>query len=709
MIKRFFFNKRRINFILVIFLFGFLSMTFVWAFDSSSNNVSLIIQRDFYNIDESVIIRLMGVPLLDNSIHLDIYLLEDSYYSFRYVGLINEDIVFIPQKQGTYMIKLFSVKDGQQVLLSENRFLVEDRIGNEFILASEIIIQEDLNSNSTQNNIIEENNMQKIISSNFSSVKRNKFSGETTNFEKYKNNLSSLKNISNVILENPGKGRIKWHGPLNVLNSDMDSNIIIEDNVIVVNSEILDTSFNTSATLTMYNIPYISPVVLKNNILCWNCNILSYLDGVLEFDVSGFSNYTVVENTSLMIWDNNDPDGTLYGGNLTKFVNQDITFYANYTNQSDNSSISDADCVIAFSDDVGPVYIMSYNVSIDLYTYVRNFTVNDTYQYNITCNKTDFYTLNLTNYLTMDLAGDLAVYYQEINFSQKYPLENENITIYATIYGLTDYNYTDTLIRFYDGNPASGGLVIDDIYINITGISNITINTTWLSKVGIHNIYVQIDPVYATKDLDRNNNIAYNNTFTSLWQTYYGKATPSTANLGSANYTFINWSLSNTASVNIYVTGAGSNINWVSLEAITRNNTGDQDVDSLNDFYDIDLSLGIENFSDSINNTYSIGGYPISTSNYTVYGVSVRDVPEVMSTNNTNFYTGILWDISDTLLSYYSYESIPLSRQDIVFVTKTNHDSEGAYGVYDYEIRIPAFLRMYRGEGDVVQFYYEIQ
>jgi hypothetical protein len=723
MIKSNFFQKISIKFLLVFLLLISLSLTLVFAFNTSSNNISINILKTQYTVDESVIISVAGAPILDTSIYLDIYLLEDPSYSFRYLGIINEDIIFIPQIKGTYVLKLYSIKEGQPLLLSQNQFIVEDFVekiaDDKLVSESELstiseVISNDVDSNGEEVNNVIRNGINKKLnnSSNFSNcslVKRNKFSGETTDFEKYANNISLLKKLSNVTIDHPGVGRIKWHDSINVLDADIDANIQIAPGLIVVNSEILDTSFNSSATLTMYDISYASPIILKNDQLCSNCNILSYVDGVLEFDVTSFSNYTVVENTSLIIWDNNDLDEEFYNGNLTKYVDQNIFFYANYSNYSDNNSIIDADCSIIFSDNASQSFNMVYDTISDLYFYNRTFSINDTYQYNITCNKTGFYILNLTDDVIIDLAGDLVLYSEEITFSQKYPVENESIQIFVTIYSLTDYNYSDVLVRFYDGNPLVDGLFIGDTYINITGLSNVTNNITWLSKVGLHNIYIQIDPLFSINDLNRSNNVAYNNTFTSLWQIYHGQITSSTTNLGSNNATFLNWSLSTSSSVNIYVTSAGSNINWMSLEAITRNNTGGQDVDSLNDFEDIDLSLSIENFSDSINSTYSIGGYPISISNYSIYHVLVRDVPETMSTNNTNFYTGILWDTSDAILPYYSYDSVPSFRSDLLFVTKVNYNQQGAYGIYDYEIKVPAFLREYKGDEGVVQFYYEIQ
>jgi hypothetical protein len=87
----------------------------------------------------------------------------------------------------------------------------------------------------------------------------------------------------------------------------------------------------------------------------------------------------------------------------------------------------------------------------------------------------------------------------------------------------------------------------------------------------------------------------------------------------------------------------------------------------------------------------------------------VTNVPEAKSTNNTNFYTGILWDTSDTAPSYYSYNSTPSLRADVVFVTQLNYNKLGSYGNYDYELSVPAFLRNYKNNGENVQLYYEIQ
>ena len=80
-----------------------------------------------------------------------------------------------------------------------------------------------------------------------------------------------------------------------------------------------------------------------------------------------------------------------------------------------------------------------------------------------------------------------------------------------------------------------------------------------------------------------------------------------------------------------------------------------------------------------------------------------------MSTNSTSFYTGILWDVDDSSDSYYSCQSSKIFREDLIFVTKSNRNNQGAYGIYDYEIKVPANLRSYKGSTETITFYYELK
>ena len=76
------------------------------------------------------------------------------------------------------------------------------------------------------------------------------------------------------------------------------------------------------------------------------------------------------------------------------------------------------------------------------------------------------------------------------------------------------------------------------------------------------------------------------------------------------------------------------------------------------------------------------------------------------SINNSNFVTGILWDSSDDDGDYEFNES---GKEDLVFVTQINTSSQGAYGIYDYELRVPARLREYSTtDSSAAAFYLEL-
>jgi hypothetical protein len=171
------------------------------------------------------------------------------------------------------------------------------------------------------------------------------------------------------------------------------------------------------------------------------------------------------------------------------------------------------------------------------------------------------------------------------------------------------------------------------------------------------------------------------------------------------NDAVIKWSAVNFEEGNIYVTDSESSVLWTSLQALGKDSN---DIDTSNDFADLDTLLNMSSFVDSITNTYvNSSGSIMNTTQYTIFKQIIDEVPISNSTNNTNFQTGILWDTSDTSGDdEYSQED----GEDIIFITEINRDKIGAYGSYDYEIRIPATLRQYKTtESRKVVFYTELR
>lgn len=141
------------------------------------------------------------------------------------------------------------------------------------------------------------------------------------------------------------------------------------------------------------------------------------------------------------------------------------------------------------------------------------------------------------------------------------------------------------------------------------------------------------------------------------------------------------------------------NLNLSALTALTRNTAGGFESD---DFSDADALLNLSSQVDSITQVFGGGTTtPTSTSSFITAGYTRSNVPVVNSSNSSNFQTGLLWYSLN--VSNYTQAAKPT----LILVTKVNRQTQGKYGIYDYEIRIPATLAAYHG-GTVVELYGEI-
>lgn len=343
------------------------------------------------------------------------------------------------------------------------------------------------------------------------------------------------------------------------------------------------------------------------------------------------------------------------------------------------------------------------------YFYI-NFTDYGQYIWNVMCCDMTGNCASNDTTRTLNIAGNLAILPGGVYFSNDRPPEGETITVFAKITNLANRIENNVLVRFYEGDPDIDGVQTGpDVYLNITALANKTVNISWTASKGTHDIYAKVDPMNTIVESDDENNKGHNMTFTSVWQTYYGNVSLVMQRLGAGNSSFMNWSLQSGFDGNIYVTDIDSSVSWTTLNAITRDLYDNINADTLDDFEDIDTCLSMESYIDNINSTYSLNGQPVMTSTYDIYNVLVAGVPDVPSTNNTNFYSGILWDYGDSVDDYYSCQGVPSSREDLVFVTKINENKEGSKGLYDYELRVPGNLGDYKGTDNGVALYYEIK
>jgi len=139
---------------------------------------------------------------------------------------------------------------------------------------------------------------------------------------------------------------------------------------------------------------------------------------------------------------------------------------------------------------------------------------------------------------------------------------------------------------------------------------------------------------------------------------------------------------------------------WANLTALGKNITGGG---AIEDIEELDTAMNMTNLSDSLNRTYGPNG--LTNNSFVVFSVNLTNVPIANSTNNSNFTTGILWDQTDENLGEFN------ATQDVVFVANINRNLTGTFGIYDFELRIPARLREYLTPNDDnrVTFYLELK
>ena len=328
-------------------------------------------------------------------------------------------------------------------------------------------------------------------------------------------------------------------------------------------------------------------------------------------------------------------------------------------------------------------------------TYYSDIPLTLTGNYSFRCyandtNNNTVFRLSSTNVTVNTNVVDLAFIQNQTVFSKNDTIESEDIQIISNITNRGCSKASNFTVDFYDGDPLFGGQKIGPgINFSINSSSNMTINKTWSVKIGYTNIFIVLDSTGSFPETDETNN-EENISFVQLsWEEFYGNASSNKILGSSTGHNLTAWANLSVVTGNVFVTDKESQVSWLNLIALGKNISKDN---SSTDFSDLDSLLGSSLFSDSISNVYTSDGiHPRQTMDFLVHGKEIKDVPYVNSSEGSNFMTGILWDPSkDTDGKFGSFD-----KEEIVFVANINHMKQGAYGIYDYEIKVPAKLREY--------------
>jgi len=294
---------------------------------------------------------------------------------------------------------------------------------------------------------------------------------------------------------------------------------------------------------------------------------------------------------------------------------------------------------------------------------------------------------------------DIVLYSWEIVFNNPDPVENEGVVINATIYNTGCNDANDFLVGFYNGDPDFfGEQISNNKTISVPGLSNTTINITWNAEIGYSNIFIVADVNYSITEANESNNKANNSINVGAWQEFYGNISEDKILASYSLFNMSAWLNESNLGGNIFIADSESDIDWFSLQAIGKDIA---DNDTSNDFSDIDSLLNMEEFKDSVSISFENRSY----TDFLVHQRIIENVSVINSTFDSDFITGILWDMNDDSDGEFSQED----REDLIFISSINKGKRGAYGFYDYELKIPVKLREYNAnDTNEIYLYYDL-
>jgi len=385
----------------------------------------------------------------------------------------------IDLNSANYNIIINEIKENKTYEVMNNRI---ENISNDYkfiknisINATKIIIKvipyiEEINNKTYYNNItidrIKKNNLkEKAIKEwklNLTFID-NKIDAQINNTKIIIENLKDIDKLKTVkIIEDNNTKQISYENKLKT--SIQPKSKILAANLGNTTAQILlekiDKNSSAENIYTCNDWSYLKEECNEN----WKITNISFIDNSTHilFNVTHFSAYMAGASASLWVWDETDTNGWFNTGH-TRFVNENIIFYANYTRDNGNKiPTGQGNCYIKFNESgIWSEYeiMPTYDGASGIRSYIRNFTDSGTYNYNITCNGT-FSEIELQDDVNVNFAGTKLNQYKDIIYDTNNDVFNITITI-------TNKAIFEEIVHVYD---------ILDLNMNATGFNIIPLN-----------------------------------------------------------------------------------------------------------------------------------------------------------------------------------------------------------------------------------------
>ncbi|MFH1590894.1 MAG: CARDB domain-containing protein [archaeon] len=514
-------------------------------------------------------------------------------------------------------------------------------------------------------------------------IKAVTFNGSMTNLS-----TVDVSNITNLTLTKENMTGITFLEPIDLSQgADLDSAVSIEENFVSVDTS-AESRLNRSARITFSSLSYaFEPVVLRDGVPCdaTECPVEGYSSetGTLVFSVPHFTNYTTAGNAQLMTWDETDNEGGL----AVRYPDDQIVFFANYTDTAEGQSINETgtNCSIRFNESgYTPWFNMSFDKGTALYFANHSFPYASNWSFHILCTgaPAGFEDLNITDNTNVTPAlPDL--YIRNVSFSGYGLARTENVTVFVNVTNNgTDPAHNTTLrlaIELWNGSWV--GDENQSIDITYLGDGNDTLlSFQWATKVGTYRFLAIADIAENETEHNETNNELWVNYTTSAWGTLYGYANHSVVLTDDDDAIMVHWPPEPKIGVILY---SDIDSDFDPADLIPLNKTGD--------LSQADAELGMTYYEDSLSELFDPDGddEPDTLSEFEILGKVIQRVPVINSVASPSFLTGLMWDSGDGGEEYDG-------TQDIVIITRINESTAGAYGTYDYEVRLPYRLKEHR-------------
>ncbi|NOZ80571.1 MAG: hypothetical protein GXP63_02765 [DPANN group archaeon] len=303
-------------------------------------------------------------------------------------------------------------------------------------------------------------------------------------WEQFKNSLSTnlslfacWDNITDLRLGIPDRGLIRYDTTQSNVNTyDLDSHITIAHAFIYLNETRLPR-LSKWATLTFYNLTMRQPKMFTSGKPCpanicdapaYNGNVNS--SGNVTVIVAHFTDYYVLDSAYIDLSDTTDT--------YTRYNVQNVTFYADY-HYGNETDITDGSCVERL---YGPHDIvieknMTYDPNASAFTYTTIIPRPGTYLWNVTCNRSDYYSISAIDNVTITNRRPVLIH----------TLPNETWP-------------EDTVLTGRD---------LDNYFMDPDG-DNLTYNSTLVANIGVQiDATTHVVTLTPEKDFNGNRNIIY--------------------------------------------------------------------------------------------------------------------------------------------------------------------------------------------------------